>query len=528
MDVTKSGNLTSVSIAEEASLGVLPATPDWRERSVTSYSDFGGDINYVQDDSINPTRQNKRGIAVGIEASGGFTSVVSNEHARDMQGFLFADIDEKGGTSPIDGTAATVTSFVSANNSGQATISISTLSAVATIPQWAIITIGGMANAINNTAYVVTSKTANTITCTPTSNVLVNLVTENPAPATAVIEVVGVQLLNGQGTLAHRSGTDIVLGAVNNTFSPYGLKAGEWIFIGCDTTLSNFDTVHGYARIASVEATGLSLTLDESALVYSGANTRASNFSDTGAGKGIHVYFGKYIRNATTTADIVRRSYQLERKLGNDPNTAATDEQSEYVIGAVANELTLNLPTAERHTADFAYVGIDSEQRNGTQGVKPGNRFTWNDDRKYNTSDSVWTMRMTILGGTGLFGYASEATITVNNNVTPVNAIGSFGAVDVNTGTFEVSGDITAYFTDVASVQAIRQNRDAGFFAVLAANNQGIVYDIPLVGLSGGRLNVERDQPINIPIQNFAAENKHGYTMSYTSFPFLPNLAMPT
>ena len=126
-----------------------------------------------------------------------------------------------------------------------------------------------------------------------------------------------------------------------------------------------------------------------------------------------------------------------------------------------------------------------------------------------------------------LFGYVSEATISINNNVTPSKAIGILGAFDTTAGNFEVSGSITAYFTTVAAVRAVRLNYDVGLSIISAAKNAGFVFDIPLLGLGGGRLNVEKDSPITVPMEPSGAENQNGYTLMHVSFAYLPTIAMP-
>ena len=48
-----------------------------------------------------------------------------------------------------------------------------------------------------------------------------------------------------------------------------------------------------------------------------------------------------------------------------------------------------------------------------------------------------------------------------------------------------------------------------------------------MLGLGGGRLNVEKDAPITVPLEPAGAENENGYTMLYEVFAYLPTVAMP-
>jgi hypothetical protein len=51
------------------------------------------------------------------------------------------------------------------------------------------------------------------------------------------------------------------------------------------------------------------------------------------------------------------------------------------------------------------------------------------------------------------------------------------------------------------------------------------VFDIPLIALGDGRLNVEQDQSITLPLENVAAQSDYGYTLLMMSFPYLPTVA---
>jgi hypothetical protein len=64
----------------------------------------------------------------------------------------------------------------------------------------------------------------------------------------------------------------------------------------------------------------------------------------------------------------------------------------------------------------------------------------------------------------------------------------------------------------------------------MVKNNQGIVIDIPLISLGDGRLNVEQDQPITLPISMDAATAEDiatgmDHTVLLTFFNYLPTSA---
>jgi hypothetical protein len=133
-----------------------------------------------------------------------------------------------------------------------------------------------------------------------------------------------------------------------------------------------------------------------------------------------------------------------------------------------------------------------------------------------------------------LFTYVTELTLNVNNNASPNKAVGTLGAFDVTLGTFEVSGSITAYFADVASVSAIRNNADVtldvaivnDFSTGATARKTGIVWDIPLIALGDGRLEVTQDEAVTLPLDTQAAEYEtFGHTMMMVEFDYLPDAA---
>lgn len=502
---TINSNVTGVSVTEEIALKTLPGSPVWYDRTVISYADFGGEVAYVADDSINESRQNQRGLPVGIEASGGYNLLVVNGLTRDYQGFFFADAHEKADTSPLNGVAIPVTAVVGAG-------AYSAAAGLDAFPVGALVLAQGFTNSANNGLGLVTVSAAATLTTD------IATVVEASPPSDARIQHVGITFGSGDLSMTVAGGL-VTLTSTANAWFDAPVQVGEWVFIGGDLAGEQFGAGYGYGRVKS--KTIGSVVLDEVAWIGTIA-------ADAGAGKTMRVFFGTFIRNEKDPALIKCRTKQVERTLGSDDDGV----QAEYLVGAVENELSLNIPLKERHTADFTYIALDNEQRTGLEGRKSGAHISMPKQKLYNTTSTVFRLSMSLLDPTtltptGMFAYASDATFTINNNASAADAIGSFGGFDIVVGNFVVGGAVTAYFTTVASVKAIRKNSDVGFNAILAQDNKGLVYDIPLMGVGGGRLNVEKDTAIMLPLETFGAECEAGYTMSYTSFDYLPDIAMP-
>ena len=93
-----------------------------------------------------------------------------------------------------------------------------------------------------------------------------------------------------------------------------------------------------------------------------------------------------------------------------------------------------------------------------------------------------------------------------------------------------VDAQMTAYFSNVAAVQAVRNNSDVTLDMHMMANNAGISLDVPMIGLGDARLNVEQDQAITLPLSAEAGTGaKYDPNMDHTLlmvfFDYLPDLA---
>lgn len=310
------------------------------------------------------------------------------------------------------------------------------------------------------------------------------------------------------------------LTATTADFTTLGLVQGEWIFVGSDVATERFDTAGTfYARVSRIEA---------KKLTFDNGTFKTGLTADAGASKSIKIFMGQVLKNEATPDLIKRKSYAFERTLGQDLTT--NQKQAEYITGAVMGEFSLEAKQGEMLKADVKFTATNNEYRTGTL-LSNGKLTPALGESGINTTSDIRAIRLSLNDdtkstSTPLFAYVTETSIEVNNNLSENKALGTFGAIDVSAGNFEVSGKTTAYFTTVQAVNAVRQNADVGLFAIFATKLKGFIFDIPLVGLSGGTLNVEKDNPITLELEASGAENKFGYTMMYVNFPVLPKVAM--
>lgn len=575
-------NITGLRYARERCLGELPANPTWRALEPNSYSDFGSNITTVARNPINPSRQRKKGVVTDMDASGGFNQDITLGNTTDLlQGFLFADARERGTTeSLVDGqltvsavndvaktytfnnanvTAAVVAAggtgyrvgdlltvsggtnaqrsarlYVSAVDAGTGAVTgvaVDDPGVYGALPANPAATTGGTGAgatftltagtsqtfrvgdlvvaegfglAGNNGVKTVSAFAGNVITVTEA------LVAEAAPPSTAKVKTVGHRFVAGDLEITLNGKLPRLTDAAAAVdFTTFGFIEGEWVYI------DGFANNVGFARISVINADYLEFDKTDWAPV-----------AEAETGITVSLYYGVIIRNEGDPALIKRTTYQIERTLGQDTNGT----MSEYLVGAVANEFTLNVAQADKVTVDMAFVAIDNEQRNGTQGVKTGDRPALIVEDAYNTSSDFSRIKMASVDETDpnpspLFAFATDMTLTINNSVTPNKAIGILGGFDTSAGTFEVGGSITAYFASIEAVQAVRNNADITLDFIMVKNNAGLLFDVPLLALGNGRLNVEQDQAITLPLDTSGAESKFGNTLTVQVFPYLPNSA---
>lgn len=496
-------NSTGLRYSWEECLKQLPLNPVWNPLEPNSYSDFGGNITTVARNPINQSRQRRKGTVTDLEASGAFNQDLTQNNLTDLlQGFMFAAARQKPASRPMNAPGVAMGAILAADDEYTAASGLDIFKA------GHIVVASGFTNSANNGIKTVIAATATTVEVS-------NGLADEPAPPVgARLSVIGFAGVVGDLSIA-MNGQLVRLVTASADFTTMGLIPGEWVYIGGDGVGNHFVNNFGFARISAIVAGYLEFD-----------KVSWTPQAEAGAGLTVPVFFGTVIRNESDPALIRLASVQLERTLGQD----ADGTMSEYLVGAVPNELTINAAQADKVTVDLSFVACDSEQRSGLTGLKAGARPTLDATDAFNTSSDFSRIKLSSVSDTNaaplpLFAFATDLSLAINNNVSPNKALGVLGAFAQTAGTFEVSGDITAYFASVAAVQAVRNNADITLDVIMVKNNAGLLFDIPLLSLGGGRINIEQDQAVTVPLETNAAESKFGHTLLFQSFPYLPALA---
>jgi hypothetical protein len=494
-------NSVGLAWAEETSIGVLPGGPFFYSLDPNGFADFGGSIKTVARRPINLSRQKKKGTTVDLDASGGFGIDLTQDNVQELlQGFFFADMRRK--------AELAIASVKQAGGDEDYEPAAGGTAFYAKDLLWA----KGFSDAGNNGLKVVVSSGA--------ASVIVTTALTKAAVQTGTISRVGHEFAAGDCSV-DVSGTYPKLVTIAKDLTQLGVIPGEWVYIGGDAALENFAVAgnNGYARVRSVVIHAMEFDKTQGVMLI-----------DNGGVKTIRIYLGRVLKNESGTS-IVRRSYQLERQLGAPDTAAPSDIQAEYLIGAIPNEMTLNIPSADKVTLDMSFVGIGVEQVLGSTGPKAATRPTLADSDAFNTSSDFSRIKMSVCGSaTALFAFLTDMKITLKNNIVPNKAVGTLGAFDCSAGTFDVAGSVTAYFADIAAVAAVWGNSDITLDFMLAKANHGIAIDIPMICLGDGRPKVDIDKPITLPLTLDAASGAKAlatqdHTLLMVFFDYLPTVA---
>lgn len=530
-------NNTGLAYARESSLGVLPGSPDWKVLEPNSFGTFGAQITTVARSPISKLRQRRKGTVVDLDASAEYDADQTIDSLVDFtEAFLFAnavnaDLTFRAADAQIGPAGFTIPAATSAQAAKLQYTAAGPIS---------LLYSAGYATTGNNSAGTVFPLAAD-VALTDTVIEVTGITTET-APANAEVSLAGIRAEAGDlalavsgniGTLTSNNGTP----ATPIDFTTLGLTVGQFIHIGgLDLTANRFGSTaagdgtrsFGEARIRTIAAQTLTLDKLGPLLVASDG----TNDGIAGTEVPVDILFGRFVRNVTVDdADYAAISHHFEGSYPNlyetePPTPVASPDGFEYVTGALANQMTWNMPLTDKSSATFAFVGIDAEEPVDNASRKSGAStprlplFTG----AFNTSADFFRLGIADVDDTGLTSDFKDMTATFNNNVAPEKVLGNLGARYMNNGNFEVDIETSALFTNPAVAARVRANTTVTMAWLLRNDDGAVAVDVPsaIVGSDGKEFPVNETVRINLAVQAFV-DPLFNTSLGVSFFPIYPS-----
>ncbi len=481
-------NNLSLQYAVESALGV-PGTV-WKTLQPNEITRYGAEITKVARDPISKTRQRLKGTIVDLDSTVEFDHDVTMELMDDILPTFVMSVWK--GTAPFVPTAVTATGYTVASGGA--------------LPVGTLIFCSGFANAANNGLKVVTTSISTEIRASG----LVAETIASPVTQNVKVEIAGVE-----GTAS-----DITVNAGGNLQSTTlnwstlsNLMDGQWIYVGDTATVNQFANAanRGFARVRSRTATICTIDRKSQAFV-----------SDTGTGKNIRIFFGRFLRDvAVDHADYLEQSIQFEAAFKNLATGPA--DAFMYAKGNYYDVLRINVPLTNKATCTVGTVGTDTAPPTTSRASGASTPVRVVKSTVMNTTADIGRLRVMNYDETGAFSDFKSLTFSLANGVNGEKVVGQLGAKYMNTGNFVVGVETQVLLTAPDLLTAVRNNSSMAIDCAVKNENGGFVLDLPAVTLEGGDLEFPRNETIKMNLQTAAFPDPSlGFVVGFSTFPYIP------
>lgn len=500
-------NNTSLSAAEEETLGNLPASPLFRLLEFNTIGNFGATQTTVARSPISRNRQGRKGVVTDLDSGVAFdTDVTLDTLVPYTEAFLFATAVNQ--INYFEGNIPTATGY---------TVPALTAAQVATLRFEAsgyatLMFAHGYLDSANNGLKPLTSQPAENDT-----ELTFDGLTAAAAKANTSLAVAGIRAQTGDLAIAVTGSTASLTSGNNSAtsnidFTTIGLTVGQFIHIGGLLPANQFTGSVGYARVKSIAAAEVILDKLDATVVTA-----------TGAGNTVDLLFGRFIRNVPTdSSEFLERSYTMELSYPNleNPNGAT---MYEYAKGNYCNTLGINLPLTDKATLSYDFIGTDTPPPTLSRATNAENALEPTRTGAFSTTTDCIRMRIAEVDETGMYTDFKNLTLTFNNGVTPEKVLCNLGARYMNFGNFQVTIDGQLIFADYRIASAVRENRTVTMDFGLKNDDGGIMFDIPSMTLGGGGKEYPVNQSVLINTTGEAFQDAVlGTSIGVSIFPVLP------
>ena len=308
--------------------------------------------------------------------------------------------------------------------------------------------------------------------------------TDEAAPAAAArVKVVGLQGVSGDIAAVVDGLTATAL-----DFTTLGVAIGQWIKVGGTGSNFRFATAatNGWARIVAIAAG--KLTLD---------NLPTGWAADTGTGKTLRIFFGDRLKNGTTLlSQTIERGWMGQA-------TPSYIIQRGMVVGQ--GEFTYESKQVAKYVLTFS--GMTGEATTTSLDDTP-DPVTTN-----RSMDSAVSVGRIAENGVAVGGpnFVKSCGITINNNLRMLDAIrndGKVGAVDIGTGSCDVSINLQTYFGSLDLLTRLFNSAVTNLNLRIAKDNQAVITAVPRMTMTDGATNAQsKNQDSMLPITAQASKD---------------------
>lgn len=348
---------------------------------------------------------------------------------------------------------------------------------------------------------------------TGTSIPVASGVAETPSGYTVTLEVAGFRGASGDIQL-NASGN--LISTITADFTTMGLTVGQWIWVG-GTVGGGHDfataAYRGYAKITAIAAA--LLTLERRQWTVASA--------DTGTGKTIDLYWGRYLRTvAFTDADYLEPSYNLE--LSYLKLSAGTTDEYVYANGNLVDQWKISSPAQNLIGLELTFIGTTISDPSTTRATYGGAAAGPLAIDRYNSVTREPYLALLRKSDEAVISNDVETwSLTYMNHISPQKQQGFFGTKRVVVGKAEVALTATVEATSDAAMIACSQNTTLTFGAGFNNSDGGIFFDIPSVKCTNAPPKFPANGPVTLDLTAAGFRDSVGnYTMAVSLFPYLP------
>lgn len=486
----------NLSMAIEESLGVLPATPAWKNQDFNTIPTYGAQLTTTPRNPISRNRQKRKGLQTDLDSTFDVeTDLTLSSFTDYVEGFLFANLTGEVDRDPsaVSGTAYTV-------------------------DLGSVVTVQALVHGVNfgvpgnNGLHLVDGvPTTTSITAT-------GLAVEATPPANARVEVVGFEGEASDITITNSAGV-ITLGSTLLDFTDFNLRPGQNMFIGGTASLNRFfdspsTDNSGMVRVVSVTAT---------AIVIDKVNE--TFITDSGTAKQIQVFFGRFVKNLPTNdADFLERSFQFEVDF---PGLATNGVDSKYGYskGNYADTMAVSMPLTDKAGLNFGFIGTDTATPTETRANEAENAIDPARTDGFSTSVDCIRLRVQEVDETGLTTDFKSATITFGNGITPEKLLCNLGATYMNYDLFTVDIETVVLFTNSDVLDAIRNNTTVTMDFGVKNDDGVIMFDIPSMTMGDGSIDITVGESVKLNVTSEAYQDDTlNSSVGISILPYIPTL----